>query len=370
MTEYSRFYKGTVSSTGGATLVVCPFLPSKVEIYNTTSATTPTTGGIPYALWDSSMGSGAYLAEVFNATPVLTTAYATTGGISPISAGQLLQYGAVQTIGASGSITSTNSTTTTIVTTAAHGLVSGNVVIFSNLYESATTGMPQMAGIPLMVTVTNSTTFTVNWNASGSNYTTITGGSAIPNAAAFRQVLYPWLYSPGVSPISAITTGTTTTITTGLPNNFVVGQEIAFRIPSTWGTVQLNSLPNSSIPGAPIYGYVTSITNSTTFVCSINSTGYTAFTTNQSFNTQGLSYPQVLAVGDVNTGGVQYSGGVLYPSPSVYTGYSTAASSTINGPAISGAYINATFQGFVIGAAIAGAASNNIIWYAYLSDNG
>ena len=157
---------------------------------------------------------------------------------------------------------------------------------------------------------------------------------------------------------------------TTAPNNFVVGQEIAFRIPAAWGTTQLNSLPNNTIPGSPIYGYVISVTNSTTFVCNINSTGYTAFNTNQTVaSVPGLQFPQVVAVGDVNTGGVQISSGsVLYPPP-VVNGFNT-----INGPAIQGAFVNNTSQGFVIGtgtgtnetsAVLVGANTNLIYWRAY-----
>ena len=167
-------------------------------------------------------------------------------------------------------------------------------------------------------------------------------------------------------------------MTTTSNHNFVVGQEIAFRIPSAWGTTQLNSLPNNQIPGSPVYGYVTSLTSNTVFVCNINSTGYTAFNSNPTVaQTVGLTPPQVLAVGDVNSGGVAYSGGALYPSPSFPT-YSGGIS-TINGPAISGSFVNNTAQGFTIGsgvgvtvsastAAICGQSNDVVYWKAYLSD--
>ena len=61
----------------------------------------------------------------------------------------------------------------------------------------------------------------------------------------------------------------------------------------------------------------------------------------------GLSPPQMLSVGDVNTGGWPISNGSpLYPSPLVN------GVSTINGPAIQGAFTNNTRQGFVIGNAV------------------
>jgi hypothetical protein len=261
-----------------------------------------------------------------------------------------------------------------ITTNSAHGLTTGQVVIFQNLYQTSTTGMPQIDGIPFVITVTGATTFTIPWNTNQSNYTAFNTATSTNNVGSFKQVLYPFLYAPGVNIISALTLAATTTVVTTSPHNFVQGQEVAFRIPTAWGTTQLNSLPDLLIPGSPIYGYVTSVTNSTTFVVNINSTGYTAFATNPTVaSVPGLTFPQVLAVGDVNTGGVQYSGATigLYPPP-IVNGFNT-----INGPAIQGAFVNNTSQGFIIGAGattndassvLVGASSNVIYWEAFAHD--
>jgi len=201
--------------------------------------------------------------------------------------------------------------------------------------------------------------------------------SGSPTGAMVKKVLYPFLYVPQDNVVSAITRGTTTTVVTTMYHNFETGQEIAFRIPSVWGTSQLNSLPNTLIPGSPIYGYVTSVTDNWTFVCNINSSSYTAFNPNQPIaNVAGLTFPQVLAVGDVNTGGnlISSTTTVLYPPPQFPT--STNRVATINGPAIRGAFVNNTSQGFLIGpgvAAVDGTAtimttSDQIYWHAYLHD--
>lgn len=362
MAEYSRIAKGHFTATAGvAQAINLPFAPDAVEIFNYTAGATPAQNGVPYAYWDVSMGQGFAMYNVFNATPVLTTAVFSSNGISNYSAGLMLQYGAQkQIIGA----TAANPI---VFNVTAHGYNVGDVVLFEGLYQTSTTGMPQISGMTFRVSaVGDADHFSVVWPGSGSNYTALSGS---PSGAFVKKVLYPFLYAPGVSFIEAITTGTTTTVTTTAQNNFVVGQEIAFRIPPLWGTIQLNSLPNDLRPGAPRYGYVVSITNSTTFVCSINSTNYTAFNTNQTVaSVPGLTFPQVLAVGDVNTGGVQISAGSnLYPSPVVN------GTSTINGPAIQGAFANNTSQGFLIGAnatgaSLTGATSDVIYWRAYLSD--
>jgi hypothetical protein len=342
MTEYSRSAHGTFTSTGAAKPIYLPFQPNLIRVTNYSAAATPAQNGVPFASWDSNMGQGYAVIQAFNATPVLTTDVITSNGFSTFGAGLDFQYGAqIQISG----ITKANPAVVT--TGSAHGYSSGDVVLFQGLYQSSTTGMPQICGIPFTITVTGATTFTIPWNTNQSSYTAL---SASPSGAYVKKVLYPFLYAPGNCVISAVTTGTTTTIDTCSAHNFVVGQEVAFRIPSTWAMTQLNSLPNNSIPGSPIYGYVTSVTDYNTFVVNINSSAYTAFNSNPTVaQTQaGLSFPSVVSVGDINSGGVAYSGSVLYPSP--YTVPISAQVPSINGPAISGAFFNNTRQGFVVGA--------------------
>lgn len=365
MTEYSRMAKGSFTSTGATKVINLPFAPDRIEMTNYSAAATPANHGVPFARWDVTMGQGFAVEQVFNATPVLTTDIVVANGFSTFQAGQALQFGAKkQIIGA----TAANPI---VFNVTAHGYAVGDVVMFQGLYQSSTTGMPQISGMTFRISaVGDADHFSVVWPGGGSNYTALSGS---PTGAFVKKVLYPYLYAPGVAFIEAITTGTTTTVVTTAANNFVVGQEIAFRIPTSWGTVELNSLPDTLIPGSPIYGYVISVTNSTTFVCNINSTGYTAFNTNQTVaSVPGLSFPQVLAVGDVNTGGVQISSGSpLYPSPTVN------GASTINGPAIQGAFVNNTSSGFIIGVGVGvndsssvlvGANGNVVYWVAYLDD--
>lgn len=371
MAEYSRMARGKFISTGGAQIVNLPFQPDRVKILNYTLANTAATSqNVVAAEWDAYMGQGFAIQEGYNATPALIYDTVTANGISTFAAGQLLQYG--PTLAISGI---TKAAAGVVTTTTPHGLTSGDVVVMQGLFQSATTGMPQLQNIPFTVTVTSTTAFSIPWNTNQSNYTALSGS---PAGATVKKVLYPYLYFPGDVVISAITTGTTTTIDTASAHNMVVGQEVAFRIPSDWGTVQLNSLPNVPIPGSPIYGYVIAVTDYNTVVVNIDSSAYTAFNSNQTVaGTPGRSWPQMVAVGDVNTGGVQISNGsVLYPPP--YTvNIGTTRTNTINGPAINGAFVNNTSQGFIVGvgagtvlttSVLVGAAGNLIIWEAFLHD--
>lgn len=357
--------KGTslVLASGGIAPVKLPFIPDYVEYINYTAMETPTATWIAKGFWDVNMGQSFLAYDFFDTGPVYSTGVATSSGISTFKAGLLNQFGP------EGQVASITKANPAVVTTgASHGLVDGDVVIFDGLYQSTTTGMQQIAGIPFTVTVTAATTFTIPWNTNQSNYTAL---SASPAGASWRKVLYPYLYFPGVTFVSAITTGTTTTIDTTCAHNLVVGQEVAFRVPQAWGTYQLNSLPNEIIPGSPIYGYVIAVTDYNTVVVNINSSAYTAFNSNQPFlSFPGQTFAQMVAVGDVNTGGVQISAGSqLYPPP-YSVPFGTTRINTINGPAIQGAFVNNTSQGFVIGAAgaVAAQSGQSIYWRAYLHD--
>lgn len=367
MAEYSRLAHGTFTSTGASQVINLPFQPDYVEFTNYTSAATPANHGIPFAKWDSYMGQGFAVANLFNATPVLTTDVVIANGISTFAAGTLLQYGARQQV-----VASTKATGNFQVT--GHGYSTGDVVVFEGLYQTAVTGMPQICGMPFTITKVDANNFTINWNVNQSNFTALAGS---PAGAYVKKVLYPYLYLPGLNFIASVTTGATTTVVTSTWHNYVVGQEVAFRIPASYGITQLNSLPNNVIPGSPIYGYVVSVTNNFTVVVNVNSTGFSAYNSNQTVaSVPGLQFPQVVVVGDVNTGGnLINSTSPLYPSPQFPT--STGGVPTINGPAIKGAFVNNTSQGFVIGsgatsgdatASLVGANGNVIYWRALLHD--
>ena len=363
MAEYSRMAKGSFTSTGAAKPIYLPFKPDFVEFVNYTSSAAFRDASVLSATWDVDMGQGFAIADVRDTTYKSDSVIA--NGISSFDAGQMLQFGAAQQV-----VSSTKADPASFEVTG-HGYATGDVVMFQGLYSTQyTAGMPQMDGIPFVVTVTNANNFTVPWDSNQSNYTAL---AASPTGAMVKKVLYPYLYAPGVSYVSALTLGSTTTVDTTAPHNLVVGQEVAFRIPSGWGTTELNSLPNALIPGNPAYGYVVSVTDSNTVVVNINSAAYTAFDSNQTVaNVSGLSFPQMVAVGDVNTGGVAISSGSpLYPPP-VVNGVNT-----INGPAINGAFVNNTRSGFIIGAGLCvtattaplvGDNADVIYWRAYAHD--
>ena len=389
MAEYSRIAKGNFTAASGQTSAVInlPFQPDFVEVWNYTNIAAGVVNSTLTRAWwdnkliDASTGNNPTMVEGYNSSGALIYDVIQTNGISPFSAGLSFQFGALQLLGGSGGIAKTSSTVLTVTTTSAHGLVPGDWVIFQNLYQTATTGMQQIAGIPFEVlTVGSTTTFTVGWVGNAANLTAITAGGFQPNGsfiAGFKQILFPVLYAPGVAfPWSIVLSGGVVTVKTTAPHNFVVGQQIGFRIPSVYGGGQLNELPNNVIPASPLYFYVTSVTRDS-FTFNFSGT-LTAFSVaNPPFTSfPGLKFATVFAAGDVNSGGYPFTGGNLYPSPTIFPGNTLSQTTTINGPAIQGAFINNTNQGFVIGSGaptvITGTtivtSGSQIYWRAYLSD--
>ena len=94
-------------------------------------------------------------------------------------------------------------------------------------------------------------------------------------------------YKPSQFFISAMTLGQTTTVTTSINHNYVIGQECKLIIPPTNGTRELNQST----------GFVISIPAANQVVLSISSLGFSQFTTSSA-----TTKPQILAIGDINQG--------------------------------------------------------------------
>src|SRR6185295_15786567 len=186
MAEYSRIAKGHFTSTGLAHKEVLPFQPDHVQWWNYTLANTDATSqNMVSGYWDVSMGNGFSIVEGYNATPTLIYDVVSSGGITPFTAGLLLQYGPVYQHTASTDFSITAANPAVVTTTTNHNLATGDVVVFSNLYQTSTTGMQQIAGIPFMITRLSATTFSINWDASGSNYTAFNSATATGNVGSF-----------------------------------------------------------------------------------------------------------------------------------------------------------------------------------------
>jgi biotin carboxylase len=116
-----------------------------------------------------------------------------------------------------------------------------------------------------------------------------------PIAPERNPNINPDYYQPRRFVISAITRGITTTITTSEENDYVLGQNVRFTIPSPYGIRALNEQT----------GFITAIVSTTQFIVNINSQKYDDFNASPSVSNQS---PQVIAIGDVNTGAINSDG--------------------------------------------------------------
>lgn len=126
-----------------------------------------------------------------------------------------------------------------------------------------------------------------------------------PIAPENNPPIMPDFYLPRVFYIKAIATGATTTITTTLPHNYVIGQTIRLLIPFTYGSRGLNEQQ----------GEVISIPAPDQVVTSIYSQGIDPFIPSPSY---GPTPPQIIPVGDINNGGINNSFSVGFSNLTTY----------------------------------------------------
>lgn len=114
-----------------------------------------------------------------------------------------------------------------------------------------------------------------------------------PIAPYSNPPIEPQFYQPKVFQISDITIGKTTVIETTTDHDYVVGQLVRLIIPPGFGCRILNYQT----------GYVISIPNSDEVTLDIYSLGIDPFVSSMASN-----QPQIVAVGDINSGVVNSSG--------------------------------------------------------------
>ena len=116
-----------------------------------------------------------------------------------------------------------------------------------------------------------------------------------PIAPESNPPINPLWFLPSNFKISAISTGSTTTVTTApstsapSTNNFVVGQLVRFNIPPTYGIQEINGKT----------GFVISRPAINQLVVDINSTKFSQFIASPAF---GPTPPQIAAIGDIGSG--------------------------------------------------------------------
>lgn len=112
-----------------------------------------------------------------------------------------------------------------------------------------------------------------------------------PIAPYSNVPIEPQYFAPWRFVISAISLGVTTTVTLIIPSitelHYVIGQQVRFVIPPTFGCRQLNGKT----------AYITSITLPNQVTCEINSLNSDPYIASTA-----TSPAQILAIGDINSG--------------------------------------------------------------------
>lgn len=114
-----------------------------------------------------------------------------------------------------------------------------------------------------------------------------------PIPAYSNLPIEPQFYAPNFFFISSITLGLQTIVTTTLNHNYVIGNQVRFVIPPSFGTRQLNEQS----------GYVIAIPAPNMVTVSIDSAKYDAFIASSA-----TTKAQILAIGDVNSGAINANG--------------------------------------------------------------
>ncbi len=125
---------------------------------------------------------------------------------------------------------------------------------------------------------------------------TLTGVISYPIPAYSNVPIHTEYYAPQCYQISGVTLGQTTTVTTTLNNDYVVGQEVRLIIPASFGCRQLNGMT----------GIVISIPAVNQVVLNIYSLGGDQF-----ISSSATTKAQILAIGDINSGVINSSGRTL-----------------------------------------------------------
>ncbi len=110
-----------------------------------------------------------------------------------------------------------------------------------------------------------------------------------PVPAYANVSIQPQFYAPWRFVISDITRGMTTLVETSIDHNYVIGQQIRFIIPASFGIIQLNE----------VTGYVIEIPNTNEVIVDIDSRFMDAYIASSA-----TTVAQILAIGDINQGAI------------------------------------------------------------------
>lgn len=256
MAYNTAIYQGNFVSTGAAEILDLRGSVDWIEVFNQTTAAAGAAVGTGYQFfWQRGMAQGRGFAYSNPAVPVMAQLAAGTGFYSLDTS--------VQTTSVSPAvITNISNANPPRVTSAAHGLVTGDIVRMVS-----TVGALQLDGIDFRVTRVDANNFDLSWMAP------VVAAAAPGASARFYKLSNEAIYQPKQRVITAVTQAAQAVVTFAAPHNFTVGQEVRFKVPVVtagvaYGMVELNNVQATVV--------AISVANNTITV-DVDTTGFTAF---------------------------------------------------------------------------------------------
>jgi hypothetical protein len=301
-----------------------------------------------YSEWFSYMPVASYLqqGQVSSGTPSSVVLYAgqgTANGFTFINQASPPTYPIL-------AATSINTTTWVVLMTN-----TGNIAVGDRVRLTNVVGAQQFAGLVAQVTaVTVNTSITLGYVASAVAAGLTVAGSI---TSAGVQKFYPSLFYPRKKVVLYVTQGTPGTATPPIvyfaeQNDFTPGEVVDFSIPVPYGMTQLSYL--TRFPSGP--ARVLTVTNSATtssIIINVDTSGYTAFV-----------YP-LTAVALISAGPA-----ICVPAGSGIVPLAGSPTLPLSPPATNllDAFDNHNQYVMNIGSAVVGAASTQLVWFAFKSD--
>jgi hypothetical protein len=276
---YNNIGQGTFTNTTGVnTTIVIPSGTDVLKVYNWTQFGAPaTTNAIEYT-WQRGMGTtGLYIAST-NATFAVTSGR-NAGGAFTIYDPSLPLLGTTIATTAS-----TNAVQPVVSTGTTTGLAVGSVVRVSNTAQTDVNGIDMVVGA-----VNPGVSFTL---LTATNLLATAPG-AIGGAGFYRQVNYNPLFYPRNRYITQITQAANAQVSTSLPHNLTVGQQVRFDIPAVSGMIELNATQQNNFQSFTVL----SLVDAYNFTVNADTTAFTVFTW-PTIAQQPSAFPQVVPIGE------------------------------------------------------------------------